>query len=200
MKIAPALLKQYPELNEAQRKILSHREGPLLIIAGPGSGKTFSLVLRALNLLLLGKTLPRELVICTFTEKAAFELRDRIFAAARKVGYPEDLSELRISTIHGLCNRFLLEFRHHTPLGSNYETLDELTQLLFIFEYFDEIIGPERQGQYLGKWATRWTAIEGACAYFNKITEELVNPDELGLARRSDLPLPRERGGGDPTF
>ncbi len=84
MSIAPVLLKEYPDLNDAQRAIVGHGDGPLLVIAGPGSGKTFSLVLRAMNLLLLGKASPRELVVCTFTEKAAFELRDRISAAARK--------------------------------------------------------------------------------------------------------------------
>ena len=41
MNIAPALLHAYPTLNEAQRAIVSHSDGPLLIIAGPGSGKTF---------------------------------------------------------------------------------------------------------------------------------------------------------------
>jgi Rad3-related DNA helicase len=66
MSIAPALLKAYPALNDAQRDIVGHDQGPLLVIAGPGSGKTFSLVLRALNLLLRGKALPRELVICTY--------------------------------------------------------------------------------------------------------------------------------------
>ena len=93
MNIAPALLQAYPALNEAQRAIVGHSAGPLLVIAGPGSGKTFSLVLRAMNLLLLGKATPRELVVCTFTEKAAFELRDRIGAASRRVGYTGDLSE-----------------------------------------------------------------------------------------------------------
>ena len=48
----------------------------------PGSGKTYSIVLRALNLLLLGKAQPRQIVRCTFTEKAAFEMRDRLSAAA----------------------------------------------------------------------------------------------------------------------
>jgi ATP-dependent DNA helicase UvrD/PcrA len=109
--IAPALLKTYSALNDAQRAIVSHSDGPLLVIAGPGSGKTFSLVLRAMNLLLLRKATPRELVLCTFTEKAAFEIRDRIFAAARKVGYTGDLSELKVSTIHGLCNRLLTTYR-----------------------------------------------------------------------------------------
>jgi DNA helicase-2/ATP-dependent DNA helicase PcrA len=116
------LLEHYPKLNQAQQSIISHLEGPLLVIAGPGSGKTFSLVLRALNLLLLGKAAPEELILCTFTEKAAFELRDRIASSARMVGYPGDLSGLTISTIHGLCNRLLTIHRHRTPLGNNYET------------------------------------------------------------------------------
>ena len=176
MTIAPALLKAFPKMNDAQRAIVGHTEGPLLVIAGPGSGKTFSLVLRTLNLLLLERALPRELVVCTFTEKAAFELRDRISAAARKVGYTGDLSELNASTIHSFCNRLLTRHRHRTPLGNNYETLDELTQLLFIFDFFDEIVGAEANGKYLNRWSTRWTAIEGACGYFNKITEELVDP------------------------
>jgi DNA helicase-2/ATP-dependent DNA helicase PcrA len=150
MTIAPAILEQYPELNEAQRGIVAHIDGPLLVIAGPGSGKTYSIVLRALNLLLLGKASPRQIVLCTFTEKAAFEMRDRLSAAARQVRYEGDLSELRVSTIHGLCNQILTQHRHRTDLGNNFETLDELTQLLFIFDHFDEIIGPEENGQYLG--------------------------------------------------
>jgi hypothetical protein len=54
-----------------------------------------------------------------------------------------------------------------------------LTQLLFIFEQFDEIIGPEENGLYLGRWTTRWTAIEGARGYFDNITEERVDTDRL---------------------
>jgi len=132
-----------------------------------------------MNLLLHGMAVPRELVICTFTEKAAFELRDRLFAVARKTGYTGDLSELQVSTIHGLCNRLLTAHRHRTPLGNNYETLDELTQLLFIFEHFEKIVGPPIEDRYLGKWATKWTAIEGVRNYFDKITEELVDPEQL---------------------
>jgi DNA helicase-2/ATP-dependent DNA helicase PcrA len=177
--IAPALLQAYPALNEAQQAIVGHSAGPLLVIAGPGSGKTFSLVLRAMNLLLLGKATPRELVVCTFTEKAAFELRDRIGAAARRVGYTGDLSELQVCTIHGLCNRLLMTYRHRTPLGNDYETLDELTQLLFIFEHFAQIVGPQIDSRYLHKWTTKWTAIKGIRGYFDKITEELVDPEQL---------------------
>jgi DNA helicase-2/ATP-dependent DNA helicase PcrA len=177
--IAPAISEHYPALNDAQRAIIGHLDGPLLVIAGPGSGKTHSIVLRALNLLLLKKALPRQLVLCTFTEKAAFEMRDRLAAAARTVGYTGDLSELAVSTIHGFCNRILTLHRHRTALGHGYDTLDELTQLLFIFEHFDEIVGPSENDLFLRRWKTRWTAIEGARGYFDKITEELVDPAQL---------------------
>lgn len=187
MTIAAAILDHYPDLSEPQKSIVGHIEGPLLVVAGPGSGKTYSIVLRALNLLLLSRTQPRNLVLCTFTEKAAFEMRDRMAAAAQKVGYAGDLSELVVSTIHGWCNRLLMQHRHRTDLGNNYDTLDELTQLLFIFEHFEEIIGPPANDLYLGRWKTKWTAIEGARGYFDKITEELIDPHLLTSAANAFL-------------
>ena len=182
MTVAAPIRKHYAELTESQQAVVGHVDGPLLAIAGPGSGKTHSIVLRALNLLLLEKAAPKEIVLCTFTEKAAFEMRDRLAAAARKTGYQGDLSELTIATIHGFCNRLLTEHRHRTSLGHGYETLDDLTQLLFIFEHFDAIVGETQNGKYLQRWTTRWTVIEGARGYFNKITEELVDPALLAAS------------------
>lgn len=71
--VHPALLEGFPELrdNAAQLRAVAYYDGPLLIIAGPGSGKTQVLVWRTLNLLLTGKAEPGEILVCTFTEKAA---------------------------------------------------------------------------------------------------------------------------------
>ena len=71
MTVVAQILEQYPELTESQRAVVDHVDGPLLVIAGPGSGKTHSIVLRALNLLLLETATPKEIVLCTFTEKMA---------------------------------------------------------------------------------------------------------------------------------
>ena len=92
-KIHPSILKEFKELNEngPQKEAISITEGPMLIIAGPGSGKTFVLVLRTLNILLQGLAKPSEILLCTFTEKSAFELRDRISTYAKKLGYKENL-------------------------------------------------------------------------------------------------------------
>ena len=204
MTIAPAILEQYPALNDSQRAVVGHLDGPLLVIAGPGSGKTYSIVLRAMNLLLLEKAMPREVVLCTYTEKAAFEMRDRLSAAAQKVGYRGDLSALRVTTIHGLCNRILTQHRHRTELGNSYETLDELTQLLFIFEHFEEIIGPELNDLYLGKWKSRWTAIEGARGYFARSLKSWsiprgCAPRPIHSRKASPVPIAPTRQPSSPT-
>ncbi len=88
MEIAPELLQDFSELNEDQRKIVTHESRPLLVVAGPGSGKTRSLIILAMNLLLLNKAQPSELILCTSTEKAACEMQDRISAIARKGRIP----------------------------------------------------------------------------------------------------------------
>lgn len=181
MSLAPAVEREYgAALNEEQRSVVGHSAGPLLVIAGPGSGKTFSLVLRTLNLLLSGKAEPGEIVLCTFAEKAARELADRLSAGAAALGYGGDLSSLKVGTIHGLCNGILLDHRHRTPLGNAYETLDDLSQLLFLFEHLKEIAGEgSYEDPYLGRWKTRWSAVKGLRNHFDKITEELVDPKEL---------------------
>ena len=185
--IDPAIELHFPDLNPSQRDIVAHEGGPLLVVAGPGSGKTLCIVLRALNLLLLGRAVPKQIVLCTFTEKAAFEMRDRLTAAALTVGYDRDLSDLSVSTIHGLCNSILTRHRHRTSLGNNYDTLDDLTQLLFIFDHFEDIIGSDEGEGYLGKWKTRWNAIEGIRTYFDKITEELVDTSLLSSSPKPFL-------------
>lgn len=180
--IHPNLLSAYPQLadNPAQMRSVAHSEGPLLIIAGPGSGKTQVLVWRTLNLLLTGKATPEEILVCTFTEKAAYELRDRIALDAKKSRYDRDLSGLLVGTIHGICNRFLLKYRHRTRLLAGYDTLDDLTQKLFLNDHFSEIFGePDTNERYFGRWLTKWGAIENLLPYLNKIAEELVDPSEV---------------------
>ncbi len=179
MKIAPSILAAYPDLNAEQKSVIGCLDQHLRVIAGPGSGKTYCIILRTLNILLQDKAEPKQIILCTFTEKATFEMRDRLAAAARKIGYKKDLSELTISTIHGFCNRLLRQHRHQSPLGHNYETLDELTQQLFLYENFEAIVGEAEDGQFLGKWKTKWTTIEQIRKYFDKISDELIDPVQI---------------------
>jgi len=168
------------QLNDRQREAVEHTEGPLLIIAGPGSGKTTTLVARTANILTSHLAEPREVLLCTYTEKAAGELRDRVAEAMRDAGFTGDLSEFLVGTIHGVCNTFIQKFREYTDLKQNYQVLDQLTQSLFVFDKFVEIVGPEDEGDlHFGRYQRKWDAINTAIEFFNKITEEIVDPVAL---------------------
>lgn len=173
------------DLNQPQRDAVAATEGAVLLIAGPGAGKTLTLIRRTLHLLTAGLAAPNEIVLCTFTEKAALEIRDRLRQGAIDIGYTGDLSGLRTGTIHGICNEFVDRHRHLTPLGNGYEVLDELTQALFLFEHFDEIFGEKDSNyRYLGRWLTKWTAINNIQRFLDKITDELIDVSQL--ARSGD--------------
>ncbi len=180
MNIAPAILEAYPNLNDQQQSVIGCLDKPLRVIAGPGSGKTYCIILRTLNILLQDKAEPKQIILCTFTEKATFEMRDRLAEAARTIGYTKDLSELTISTIHGFCNRLIRQHRRKTPMEDDYETLDNLTQQLFLYENFAEIVGEKNNGKFMGRWKGKWTAIEQIRKYFDKITDELIDPGKIG--------------------
>ncbi len=182
MQIAQDLesLRDYLELNEDQRSIVTHDSGPLLVIAGPGSGKTRSLSLLAMNLLLLKKAKPSELILCTYTEKAAHEMQDRICEIATKVNYKIDISQMRIGTIHSICNNLMMENLHYVEnIGNNYETIDELQQRILIFELMDIICKPDATF-FMNRWGTtHWKTAKKLQNFFDKITEELINIKSL---------------------
>lgn len=186
MTILEKIKEVVPDINDEQIDAITTTEGPLLIIAGPGTGKTLTIVLRTLYLLLTEKAQPQQIILTTFTEKAAFELRDRVSQLSRKLGYKGQLHLLKIGTIHSLCNEYLSKFLNRTPLKRNYNVLDEVTQNFFLYEHFNEIIS-SKNGKFLGKWKNKWTAIKGIIPYFNKITEELIEPLDLLKSQNSFL-------------
>lgn len=178
MSVVESIKSVVPTLNGEQISAITSTDGPVLIIAGPGTGKTMTMVLRTLYILLSGKAEPGEIMLTTFTEKAALELRDRLYQFARKLDYKGPLHMLKVGTIHSLCNEYITKFLSHTPLKKGYQVLDELTQVFFLYENFDDIITISNE-KYLGKWTKKWDAIKGLTQYFNKIAEELIDPVEI---------------------
>ena len=170
--IAPALQK-WP-LNDQQRAIVAHKQGPLCVIAGPGSGKTRSLTLLAMNLILCGDAQPSQIVLCTYTDKAAFELQDRLARIAREVDCTDDPSQTQIGTIHSVCQRLINQYLHRSPLGNEYETLDQFTQRLFIFEHLGKLRTRDAMTAFRERWGTDWSVAEKLGKMFNTIAEELI--------------------------
>ena len=88
-------------LNPAQKQAVEHTDGPLLIMAGAGSGKTKVLTCKVANLLAKGVA-PYSILAITFTNKAATEMRERV---DRMIG--EAAKEVWLSTCHSFCARLL---------------------------------------------------------------------------------------------
>ncbi|MEQ1664271.1 MAG: UvrD-helicase domain-containing protein [Bdellovibrionales bacterium] len=116
------------ELNPPQREAASTLTGPLLILAGAGSGKTRTLTYRMANLVLQGEAAPGQILAVTFTNKAAKEMRERIEPLLRSTGIP--LHEpLWISTFHSSCTRLLRQDIHRIGYQNSFVIYDDGDQL-----------------------------------------------------------------------
>ena len=91
--------------NSKQKKAIKSTAGPLLITAGPGTGKTFTLVQRAIYLIQECDVKPEEIFIATFTEKAAKELVTRITNELADKDVSVNVNEMYIGTFHSICLR-----------------------------------------------------------------------------------------------
>src|SRR6202012_2755572 len=110
-------------LNEPQREAVTHGEGPLLILAGAGSGKTRVLTTRVAFLLFTGQVRPWEVLAITFTNKAASEMRERV---ERLIG--EQTRGMWLMTFHAACARILraqAELLGYTRSFTIYDTGDQ---------------------------------------------------------------------------
>ena len=109
----------YGNANKEQKLAISTTEGPLLIIAGPGTGKTYTLVKRIVYLITEKNVKPEEIMVATFTEKAAKELITRITNELLAIGVAINMNEMYIGTFHSICLRILKEHLEYTRIKKN---------------------------------------------------------------------------------
>lgn len=102
--------------NENQRLAISNVDGPVLIIAGPGTGKTFTLVQRALYMIQECGVKPEHIMVATFTEKATKELVTRITNELATRNIAVNINDMYIGTFHSLCLRIIKENLEYTHL------------------------------------------------------------------------------------
>ena len=177
--IQEASVKQTPTSgpNPQQQEAIHITEGPLLIIAGPGSGKTFTLVERIYHLISEHDIPPERLFVSTFTEKAAAELITRVSSRLAADNITVNLNEMYIGTFHSICLRFLEENREFTRLQRGFTVLDRFDQQYFLYQRlsdYEEIEGSEHIINSRG-----WRGAANLMTWVNKVSEEALDPEDL---------------------
>ncbi|HXC16548.1 MAG TPA: UvrD-helicase domain-containing protein [Holophagaceae bacterium] len=127
-------------LNPPQREAVTHTKGPLLILAGAGSGKTTVITRRIAWLIEEEGVDPSAILAVTFTNKAAEEMRERV---QKLVSVPA--SQLWVSTFHSFCTRILRREGERCPVGRDFVIFDPSDQKSLMKQVLAELRLPEKQ-------------------------------------------------------
>jgi DNA helicase-2/ATP-dependent DNA helicase PcrA len=150
------------DLNPAQREAVLHVDGPLLVVAGAGSGKTRVLTHRVAHLIEAHGIKPNEILAITFTNKAATEMRERL---ERMLGYTA--RAIWILTFHAACGRMLRREAERLGYRSNFTIYDQADQVRLVKACLEE----------LGKDPKRFTP-RGIHSQISNAKNQLITPDE----------------------
>lgn len=114
------------ELNPEQKEAALHTNGSVMVLAAAGSGKTKTLTTNVSNLILNKSVFPHNILVVTFTNKAAKELKNRL----ENMGVKTD--KLWVGTFHGICNRIIRNHAEQAGLRKNFYIMDQQEQLSFL--------------------------------------------------------------------
>src|SRR6185369_7342142 len=120
-------------LNTEQLQAVKHIDGPLLIVAGAGTGKTTVITRRIAYLVHQGLARPDEIAALTFTEKAAGEMQERVDLLL-PLGYYDKW----ICTFHGFCERILKTHALDIGIPNDFSILSDTQQWIFIYNHLEE--------------------------------------------------------------
>lgn len=174
--------------NEAQKEAITSSNGPVLIIAGPGTGKTYTLVQRTVFLIQKRHVKPENIMLATFTNKAASELSARITEelASRKI--PADISSMYTGTFHEICGRILKEYSDFTRLKRNFRVIDDFDNAYIIMQNFGKFMAIDGIEHALKNFNQgKWKMSSELRDMINRLSEELTDTEEL--SRDSDIAI-----------
>src|SRR2546422_5602740 len=128
-------------LNPRQREAVEQADGPLLILAGPGSGKTRVIAHRIAYLISEKRVHPRRVLAVTFTNKAAREMRDRVFSLVGE----ETGRDITLGTFHSVCSRLLRIDGEAIGVPRSFTIYDDADQIAAVKQALDDLgLDPKR--------------------------------------------------------
>lgn len=155
-------------LNQAQQAAVTHRQGPLLIVAGAGTGKTTVLTRRYVYLMASEQLKTENILALTFTEKAAGEMEDRVIQQL-----PNGTYDFWISTFHAFCQRILEQYALEIGLPNRFRLLNETDAWLLLKRHVEEL--PLKHYRPLGNPMRFLSALQ---KHISRAKDEGVSPEQ----------------------
>jgi DNA helicase-2/ATP-dependent DNA helicase PcrA len=156
------------DLTPEQRAAVTHLDGPLLIVAGAGTGKTRVITRRIAHLIATRRARPEQILALTFTDRAAAEMEERVDRLV-----PYGYAQAWISTFHAFGDRLLREHALHLGLSPDFRVLSRAEQAIFLRERLFEL--PLDYFRPLGDPARH---VDALVALFSRAKDEDVTPEE----------------------
>ena len=167
------------DIDPKKKEIIEHVDGPLLVIAGPGAGKTMAIVERVVNLIARHQVAPENILVSTFTEKAAAELVSRISDRMAEEGLKVSLNEMYIGTMHSIFLRVLKDYAEFTRLKKNYKTFDDFDQKYAVYRNLYKRFKPLPNLDLVAPEQSNWSKADSICRFVNKVREEAIDAETL---------------------
>src|SRR3989344_2392455 len=159
----------YQKLNSSQKEAVDQTEGPVMVVAVPGTGKTQILTLRIANILLKTDTEASSILVLTFSEAAALQIRSRLTSLIGTPAY-----KVEISTFHGFCNNVIRNNPEEFPHLISSEAITEVEQI----EIIEKII-LENSFKYLKPFGDPLYYLRSSLSGINDLKKENIKPDDF---------------------
>ncbi len=156
------------KLNKAQKEAVEHNDGPLLIVAGAGTGKTTVITTKIAFLIEKGLAKPEEILALTFTDKAAEEMQIRLDETI-DIGY----TDIQISTFHAFCQAILEKHAIDIGLSNSFKLVTETAAWLLIRQNFSKF-----NLDYYRPMGNPTKHIHELLKHFSKCKDELIAPED----------------------
>ena len=157
------------KFNKQQAEAIEHKDGPLLIVAGAGTGKTAVLTKKIAHLIMDEGVQAHEILALTFTEKAAQEMEERV-----DIMLPFGYYDLWISTFHSFCEKILKEYGLAIGLPTNFKLLDETGGWILVRKNFDKFDFLK----YFKPLGNSTKFIHALLDHFKKLKNEDIRPED----------------------
>lgn len=162
---------RYKKLNASQQVAVDTIEGPVMVIAGPGTGKTELLSMRAANILRTTDTLPENILCLTFTDSGAAAMRERLVSIIGKDAY-----KVAIHTFHSFGTEVINQNRAHFYRGAEFRPADELSSYEIIRTLFDAL---DYRSPIASKMNGEYTYLNDTLRTISELKRGGLTPDEL---------------------